>query len=199
MYRDRCFAATCRLLLGSCPPGGYLSYSRDVEAVCFPGHDSRVMTLPKIALSSLASLACIFISTLAFSEPCPKVNTTTQTPATMRAIVKAVNCLVASGAAPAPAAFRTADVRFAEARTGTQVDTLPIVGPQHSHTYPGFVLAILSMPVDNIHKSAIVTPDSPQAIVSGAGGGECKLKLNSDRTIDAQCNQAGGTVFVVFK
>ena len=160
----------------------------------FPGHHSSVMKLPKFALFSLLA------GTLALAQPCPKVNTTTQTPATMRAIVKSVNCLVESGAsAPAPAALRTADVRFAEPRTGTQVDTLPIIGPQHSHTYPGFMLAILSMPVDNTHKSAIVTPDAPQAMVSGAGGGECKLKLNSDRTLDAQCNQAGGTVFVVYK
>jgi hypothetical protein len=151
------------------------------------------MKLPKIALFFL------FAGTLALASPCPKVNTTTQTPATMRAIVKSVNCLVESGAAPAPAALRSADVRFAEPRSGTKVDTLPLIGPQHSHTYPGFLLAILSMPVDNTHKSAIVTPDTPQAIVSGAGGGECKLKLNSDRTLDAQCNQAGGTVFVVFK
>jgi hypothetical protein len=32
-------------------------------------------------------------------------------------------------------------------RTGTQDDTLPIIGPQHSRAYPGFMLAILSMPV----------------------------------------------------
>ncbi len=148
------------------------------------------MKLPKIATFPL--LLCA----VAVAQPCPKVNTTTQTPATMRAIVKSVNCLVESGAAPTatPASLRTADVR-----TGTQVDTLPIIGPQHSHTYPGFLLAILSMPVDNTHKSALVTPDAPQATVRGAGGGECKLKLNSDRTLDAQCNQAGGTVFVVFK
>jgi len=161
------------------------------------------MKLPKIAVFSTPLLACTLFFTLfctvADAQPCPKVNTTTQTPATMRAIVKSVNCLVQSGAASTPASSRTADVRFAEVRTGTQVDTLPIIGPQHSHTYPGFMLAILSMPVDNTHKSAIVTPDSPQAIVSGAGGGECKLRVNSDRTIDAQCNQAGGTVFVVFK
>jgi len=157
----------------------------------------------KIAVLSLplltCTLVCALFCTLAVAQPCPKVNTTTQTPATMRAIVKSVNCLVQSGTAPTPASPRTADVRFAEARTGTQVDTLPIIGPQHSHTYPGFLLAILSMPVDNTHKSAIVTPDSPQAMVSGAGGGECKLRLNSDRTLDAQCNQAGGTVFVVYK
>jgi hypothetical protein len=55
------------------------------------------------------------------------------------------------------------------------------------------------MPVDNVHKSALVTPDAPQVIVRGAGGGECQLRLNGDRTLDAQCNQAGGTVFVVFK
>ncbi|MFY9562554.1 MAG: hypothetical protein WAQ52_20170 [Terriglobales bacterium] len=147
---------------------------------------ARITVLSLFLVASVAALA----------QPCPKVNTTTQTPATMRAIVKSVNCLVESGAAPAatPVALHTADLRG-----GTQVDTLPIIGPQHSNMYPGFVLAILSMPVDNTHKSAIVTPDSPQALVRGAGGGECHLKLNSDRTLDAQCNQAGGTVFVVFK
>jgi hypothetical protein len=150
------------------------------------------MNSAKIPLLSLSLLLCA----VALAEPCPKVNTTTQTPATMRAIVKSINCLVESGAAPAatPASFRTTD-----ARGGTQVDTLPIIGPQHSHSYPGFMLAILSMPVDNTHKSAIVTPDAPQGLVRGAGGGECHLKLNPDRTLDAQCNQAGGTVFVVFK
>ncbi len=161
------------------------------------------MKLPKVAALTLplltGTLVCALFCTLAVAQPCPKVNTTTQTPATMRAIVKSVNCLVQSGTAPTPASPRTADVRFAEPRTGTQVDTLPIIGPQHSHTYPGLLLAILSMPVDNTHKSAIVTPESPQAMVSGAGGGECKLRLNSDRTLDAQCNQAGGTVFVVYK
>ena len=158
-----------------------------------PGDHSRAMKSLKIAVFSL------FLCAAALAQPCPKVNTTTQTPATMRAIVKSINCLVESGATAPPASLRTADVRFAEARTGTQVDTLPIIGPQHSRIYPGFVLAILSMPVDNNHKSAIVTPDAPQADIRGAGGGECKLKLNSDRTLDAQCNQAGGTVFVVFK
>jgi hypothetical protein len=157
-------------------------------------HDGT-MTSPKIALSLL--LLC----TIGAAQPCPKVNTTTQTPATMRAIVKSLNCLVESEPAPAAtsASLRTADVRSSDARTGTQVDTLPIIGPQHSRIYSGFLLAILSMPVDNTHKSALVTPDIPQATIRGAGGGECKLKLNSDRTLDALCNQAGGTVFVVFK
>jgi hypothetical protein len=141
-------------------------------------------------------LFVLLLCAVAAAQPCPKVNTTTQTPATLRAIVKSVNCLVESEPTPvtAPAAVRTID-----ARTGSQVDTLPIIGPQHSRMYPGFMLAILSMPVDNNHKSALVTPDAPQATLRGAGGGECKLKLNSDRTLDAQCNQAGGTVFVVFK
>jgi len=136
------------------------------------------------------------LATHALAQPCPKVMTTTQTAATMRAIVRSVNCLVESNSAPAPA---TAAFRTSEVRGGTQVDTLPIIGPQHTHNYPGLVLAILSMPVDNTHRSVVVTPDSPQADIRGAGGGECKLKLNPDRTLDAQCNQAGGTVFVVFK
>jgi hypothetical protein len=151
------------------------------------------MKLSIIAVLSFTLLA----SVASLAQPCPKVGTTTQTPATMRALVKSVNCLVESNAA-APTAT-PATLRVAEVRGGTQVDTLPIIGPQHSRMYPGFVLAILSMPVDNTHKSGIVTPDSPQAEVRGAGGGECKLKLNSDHTLDAQCNQAGGTVFVVFK
>lgn len=147
----------------------------------------------------------LVLSSLAAAQPCPKVLTTTQTPATMRAIVKSLNCLVDSKPEPGPAALRSADVRtvadprFGDQHTGTQVDTLPIIGPQHSRIYSGFMLAILSMPVDNTHKSALVTPDNPQAMVRGAGGGECTLKLNTDRTLDAQCNQAGGTVFVVFK
>ena len=159
------------------------------------GDHNGAMTAPKIVLFAL--LMC----TLAAAQPCPKVNTTTQTPATMRAIVKSINCLVESEPAPATtsASLRNVDVRAADIRTGTQVDTLPIIGPQHSRIYSGFILAILSMPVDNTHKSALVTPDSPQATIRGAGGGDCKLKLNSDRTLDALCNQAGGTVFVVFK
>ena len=162
--------------------------------------------------SSTIAVLALLLRTLAVAQPCPKINTTTQTPATLRAIVKSVNCLVDS--APAPATLRSADIRSADARNtdvrnidarnidaraGAQVDTLPIIGPQHSRMYPGFVLAILSMPVDAAHKSALVTSDAPQATVRGAGGGECKLKLNPDRTLDAQCNQAGGTVFVVFK
>jgi hypothetical protein len=143
------------------------------------------------------------------AQPCPKVMTTTQSPATLRAIVKSLNCLVENGSAPAGATLRNTDIhndaraatdpRFGDQRSSTQVDTLPIIGPQHSRIYGGFMLAILSMPVDNTHKSALVTSDNPQATVRGAGGGECKLKLNTDRTLDAQCNQAGGTVFVVFK
>jgi hypothetical protein len=149
----------------------------------------------------------LLLGTLAAAQPCPKVNTTTQTSATMRAIVKSVNCLVDSGA-PVSSQLHTADARSADVRTsdprfseprGTQVDTLPIIGPQHSRIYSGFMLAILSMPVDSTRKSGLVTSDNPQATLRGAGGGECKLKLNQDRTLDAECNQAGGTVFVVFK
>ena len=148
--------------------------------------------------SVLVAVFALGLADLAIAQPCPKVSTTTQTPATMRAIQKSINCLVDYGVSPSASAAspRSADVRSG---SNTQVDTLPIIGPQHSRVYPGFVLAILSMPVDNAAKSAIVTSDAPQAAVRGAGGGECKLKLNSDRTVDAVCNQAGGTVFVVYR
>jgi hypothetical protein len=192
-----------------------VSYSRDVDSGTIPGEHKSAMKIPQIARLSacfgITALCALTFSPRAVAQPCPTVKTTTQTAATMRAIVKSVNCLVESGASPATTVgsvrtadvrtsdARTADTRIADARPGTQVDTLPIIGPQHSRIYPGFLLAILSMPVDNSHKSALVTPDAPQATVRGAGGGECKLKLNSDRTLDAQCNQAGGTVFVVFR
>lgn len=159
--------------------------------------DNRAMNLRRTVLVSAFALG---LAGLAVAQPCPKVTTTTQTPATMRALQKSINCLVDYSVAPSanPAALHSADVRSGSG-SGTQVDTLPIIGPQHSRMYPGFVLAILSMPVDNAAKSAIVTSDSPQAAIRGAGGGECKLKLNADRTVDAVCNQAGGTVFVVYR
>jgi len=149
----------------------------------------------------LVSAFVLGAAVLATSQPCPKVNTTTQTPATMRAIVKSINCLVEMTPAPSASAgsLRSADVRYSGSVGGTQVDTLPIIGPQHSRIYSGFVLAILSMPVDSTQRAAIVTSDSPQAAIRGASGGECKLKLNSDRTVDAVCTQAGGTVFVVYR
>ena len=49
------------------------------------------------------------------------------------------------------------------------------------------------------HPVAVRLAGKDIVLFRGAGGGECKLKLNSDRTLDALCNQAGGTVFVVFK
>ncbi len=153
------------------------------------------MNLRRTAVVSAFALG---LATAVLAQPCPKVNTTTQSPATMRAMVKSINCLVDMGGTPTPssASLRSADIHSGN---GTQVDTLAIIGPQHSRMYSGFVLAILSMPVDNSTKSAIVTLDAPQAAIRGAGGGECKLKLNSDHTVDAVCNQAGGTVFVVYR
>jgi len=152
------------------------------------------MNLRKGALVAVFGL---WLAGFAAAEPCPKVNTTTETPATLRALVKAVNCLIDSG--PAPAAGSAVLRTTGEARVGAQVDTWPIVGPQHTRTYPGFLLAILTMPVDNTQRSALVTPDSPQTTIRGTSGGECRLRLNSDRTVDALCNQAGGTVFVVYR
>ena len=174
-------------------------YSRDVEHGKVSGQYGRAMNLSPIALSKFATFAVFLaIPLCAPAEPCPKVSTTTQTPATMRAIVKSINCLVDSGSAPAVAqvSYRGSD---SPGLVGTQVDTVPVIGPQHTRTYPGFMLAILSMPVDSAQRSALVTADSPQAVVRGSGAGECKLKLNSDHTVDAQCTQAGGTVFVVYK
>jgi len=163
-----------------------------MEPAAIPGDHIQTMNPRRLLLLSLVMFSCAS----ALADPCPKVISTTQTAATLRQIARSINCLVDANSVPAPAptVLRSSDVRG-----GTQVDTLPIIGPQHTHNYPGFVLAILSMPIDNTRRSLLVTPDSPLADIRGAGGGECKLKLNPDRTLDAQCNQAGGTVFVVFR
>ena len=41
-------------------------------------------------------------------------------------------------------------------------------------------------------------PDNPVATVSATAGAECKLKINPDSTVDGQCNQTGGSLFVVY-
>ena len=78
------------------------------------------------------------------------------------------------------------------------IESFPVIGPQHTRSYKKIVLAVLSVPTGNETKTGLVTPDNPSATVAGNAGAECKLKINSDNTVDAQCNQTGGNIFVVF-
>jgi hypothetical protein len=132
------------------------------------------------------SFSLVF-SAVAGAQSCPKVAYTTPA-ATTRQMVTSVNCLVA----------RTAVSRSETNKGGFLVESFPVIGPQHPRSYRKIVLAVLSVPTGNETKTGLATPDNPAATVAGTAGAECKLKINSDNTLDAQCNQTGGNIFVVY-
>lgn len=126
------------------------------------------------------------------AQSCPKVVYTTAA-ATTRNMVASVNCLVARSTA-ANATPHNNEVN----KAGLMVETLPVIGPQHSRGYRKIVLALLSVPVGNETKTALATPENPSVTVGATAGAECKLKINPDNTVDGQCNQTGGTIFIVY-
>lgn len=85
-----------------------------------------------------------------------------------------------------------------ESPTGVQVDTLRIIGPQHRGPYRKIIVVILSVPVGDSLKTVLATPDSPEANATATAGATCKAKINSDNTVDGQCNLTGGTIYVVY-
>lgn len=127
------------------------------------------------------------LSAVVIAQSCPKVAYTTPV-ATTKQMVASVNCLVAKGAAG------HSEVN----KAGLIVESFPVIGPQHTHSYRKIVLAMISVPAGNETKTALATSDNPSASVSATGGGECKLKINPDNTVEAQCNQTGGSLFVVY-
>jgi len=142
-------------------------------------------------------ILALFIAVLAVgatAQTCPKVSYTTNETTTLRNVIKTVNCLVGEKASKPAAAEAAAPA----ATTGTQVEALPIIGPQHTHAYHKIIVAILSVNTGNATSAAVATPDSPNATVSATAGAECKMKINKDNTVDAQCNLTGGTLYVVY-
>jgi hypothetical protein len=133
------------------------------------------------------SFSLLGFSVGAGAQSCPKVAYTTPA-ATTKQMVTSVNCLVA----------RTAVSRTEANKAGFMVESFPVIGPQHTRRYRKIVLAVLSVPTGNETKTGLATPDNPAATVAGTAGAECKLKINSDNTVDAQCNQTGGNIFVVY-
>jgi hypothetical protein len=126
-------------------------------------------------------------SAAAFPQSCPKVSYTTPG-ATTKAMVATVNCLVS----------RSTPGRVEPKAAGVLVESFPVIGPQHTRSYRKIVLALLSISTGTESKTALATPENPAASVSGNAGAECKLKINSDNTVDGQCNQTGGSLFVVY-
>jgi hypothetical protein len=138
-------------------------------------------------LTVALSLSFLTLSATAGAQSCPKVAYTT-TAATTKNMVASVNCLVAKSA-----------VSHSEVnKAGLMVDSFPVIGPQHTHSYRKIVLAMISVPVGNETKTALATSDNPSATVNATAGAECKLQINPDSTVDGQCNQTGGSLFVVY-
>lgn len=137
----------------------------------------------------VASLS-IFFCAAAGAQSCPKVTYTTPT-VTTRQMVTSVNCLVSRSAA---AGHDQANVN----KAGLMVESFPVVGPQHTRSYRKIVLAMISVPAGNETRTALATVENPNATVSATAGAECKLKINPDNSVDGQCNQTGGSLFVVY-
>jgi hypothetical protein len=138
-------------------------------------------------LTVALSLSFLTFSVTARAQSCPKVVYTT-TAATTKNVVASVNCLVAKSAAS------HGEVN----KASLMVDSFPVIGPQHTRSYRKIVLAMISVPVGNETKTALATADNPSATVEATAGAECKLKINPDSTVDGQCNQTGGNLFVVY-
>jgi hypothetical protein len=140
----------------------------------------------------LSLAACLLFSVVeVFAQSCPKVTYTTPT-ATMKSLVASVNCLVGT-------AEKTKPTHADMPRGGFLVESFAVIGPQHTHSFRKLVLAMVSVPAGNEIKTALVTPDAPEASVAATAGAECKIKLNPDSTVDSQCNLTGGTLYVIYR
>ena len=133
----------------------------------------------------------ILLTSLGFAaQTCPKIKYTTQA-ATLKSVVDVVNCM---NSGSDKSSTSTAE----SPQSGLLVESFQVVGPQHSRAYRSVVFAALASPVTNPTKTAVVTPGMPEATLSGGNGGECRIKINSDNTVDAYCNQTGGKIYVVY-
>ena len=117
----------------------------------------------------------------------------------MRKLITTVNCLVANNAEKPQAAVAEAPTPTTPANTtGVQVDAVRIIGPQHRGPYHKIIVVILSVPVGDSVKTALATAESPEASATATGGATCKAKINSDNSVEGQCNLTGGTMYVVY-
>jgi|ERR1700733_7808196 hypothetical protein len=139
---------------------------------------------------SLSCLVLVFLVSAGMAQPCPKVSYTTET-ATMRKLIATVNCLVANGG-------EKSSPSMTEGGSGVQVDTIRIIGPQHRGPYHKITVVILSVPAGDSLKTVLATPENPEANATATAGATCKAKINSDNSVDGQCNLTGGTMYVVY-
>jgi hypothetical protein len=139
-----------------------------------------------LCLAVLLVLAAV----TAAAQACPKVIYINPT-ATIQSLVSSVNCLIDT----------TERARSERPETGKgafMVEAIPITGQRHTRAYKTIVFAVVAIPAGNTMKMALATPENPAASVSGTAGAECKIKINSDTTVDGQCKQTGGTLYVIY-
>jgi hypothetical protein len=144
------------------------------------------MKLPKTYLLLLA-----FLTPPRFLWPqaCPKVTFTTATQQTIQNLVYTVNCLVDTSEQARSSLGENSN-------RGLLAEGVSISGPQRTRPYPNIVFAVIAMPASGTMKMSLAAPDSPEAKVLSSAS-ECKIKINPDNTIDAQCGSTPGTLFVV--
>ena len=137
------------------------------------------------------AILLVLATMTAAAQACPKVTYINPT-ATIQSLVFSVNCLIDT----------TERARSGRAETGKAAFTLeafPITGPRHTRAYGTVVFAVLANSAGNTTKTALVTPENPAASVSGTAGAECQIKINSDNTVDGQCKQTGGVLYVIYR
>ena len=144
-------------------------------------------------MQRLASLVLVvsMAAASAVAQNCPKVAYSSPT-ATLRDLVAAVNCLAASNE-------QANATKPATSPKAMQAESFQIVGPQHSHPYPGLVMVLLTVPTGGNLKSAGVTPDAREANLTTEAGGSCSVKINPDKSVDSHCYIAGGTVYILYR
>jgi hypothetical protein len=131
----------------------------------------------------------VLAAATAAAQACPKVTYINPT-ATVQSLVFSVNCLIDT-------TERARSGRPETAKAGLMVEALPITRPRHTRTYGTVAFALLAVSADNT-TTALVTPESPSGSVSGTAGAECKVKINADNTVDGQCKQTGGVLYVIY-
>jgi hypothetical protein len=139
-----------------------------------------------LCLAVLLVLAAV----TAAAQACPKVTYINPT-ATVQSLVFSVNCLIDTTG-------RARSERAETGKAGFMVEAFPISGPRHTRAYGTVVFAVLTALAGNTTKTALVTPENLAASVSGNAGAECKITINADNTVDGQCKQTGGMLYVVY-
>jgi hypothetical protein len=145
--------------------------------------------MTRFKILCLAFLLVLPAATAA-AQACPKVTYINPT-ATIQSLVFSVNCLIDT-------TERSRSGRVATAKPAFKVEAFPIMGPQHTRAYRTVDFALLSISTGTTTKTALVTPENPTESVSGTVGAECKIKINADNTVDGQCTQTGGVLYVIY-